>query len=137
MSNVQEWQQLANKELSRREKTVDSLVHQTAEGIAIKPLYTEADLDNLEVTGTLPGLPPYVRGPRATMYTAQPWTIRQYAGFSTAKESNAFYRRNLAAGKKVFPLRLTLPPTVATTPITHAWRVTSAKRASLSTPWKI
>lgn len=100
MSNVQEWQQLANKELSRREKTVDSLVQQTAEGIAIKPLYTEADLDNLEVTGTLPGLPPYVRGPRATMYTAQPWTIRQYAGFSTAKESNAFYRRNLAAGQK-------------------------------------
>ncbi|OKU34624.1 methylmalonyl-CoA mutase [Escherichia coli] len=86
--------------MSRREKTVDSLVHQTAEGIAIKPLYTEADLDNLEVTGTLPGLPPYVRGPRATMYTAQPWTIRQYAGFSTAKESNAFYRRNLAAGQK-------------------------------------
>ncbi len=68
MSNVQEWQQLANKELSRREKTVDSLVQQTAEGIAIKPLYTEADLDNLEVTGTLPGLPPYVRGPRATVY---------------------------------------------------------------------
>lgn len=100
MSNVQEWQQLANKELSRREKTVDSLVQQTAEGIAIKPLYTEADLDNLEVTGTLPGLPPYVRGPRATMYTAQPWTILQYAGFSTAKESNAFYRRNLAAGQK-------------------------------------
>ncbi|EPY9096747.1 methylmalonyl-CoA mutase [Shigella dysenteriae] len=100
MSKVQEWQQLANKELSRREKTVDSLVQQTAEGIAIKPLYTEADLDNLEVTGTLPSLPPYVRGPRATMYTAQPWTIRQYAGFSTAKESNAFYRRNLAAGQK-------------------------------------
>lgn len=100
MSKVQEWQQLANKELSRREKTVDSLVQQTAEGIAIKPLYTEADLDNLEVTGTLPGLLPYVRGPRATMYTAQPWTIRQYAGFSTAKESNAFYRRNLAAGQK-------------------------------------
>ncbi|EKD5706694.1 methylmalonyl-CoA mutase [Escherichia coli] len=100
MSNEQEWQQLTNKELSRREKTVDSLVQQTAEGIAIKPLYTEADLDNLEVTGTLPGLPPYVRGPRATMYTAQPWTIRQYAGFSTAKESNAFYRRNLAAGQK-------------------------------------
>ncbi|EFN6818261.1 methylmalonyl-CoA mutase [Escherichia coli O83:H15] len=100
MSDLQEWQQLANKELSRREKTVDSLVQQTAEGISIKPLYTEADLDNLEVTGTLPGLPPYVRGPRATMYTAQPWTIRQYAGFSTAKESNAFYRRNLAAGQK-------------------------------------
>ena len=91
MSNVQEWQQLANKELSRREKTVDSLVQQTAEGIAIKPLYTEADLDNLEVKqAPLPGLPPYVRGPRATMYTAQPWTIRQYAGFSTAKESKRF-----------------------------------------------
>ena len=134
MSNVQEWQQLANKELSRREKTVDSLVQQTAEGIAIKPLYTEADLDNLEVTGTLPGLPPYVRGPRATMYTAQPWTIRQYAGFSTAKESIAV---TWPPGKKVFPLRLTLPPTVATTPITRAWRATSAKRASLSTPWKI
>ena len=100
MANVQEWQTLANKELSRREKTVESLERQTAEGIVIKPLYTEADLDNLEVTGTLPGLPPYVRGPRATMYTAQPWTIRQYAGFSTAKESNAFYRRNLAAGQK-------------------------------------
>ena len=84
MSNVQEWQQLANKELSRREKTVDSLVQQTAEGIAIKPLYTEADLDNLEVTGTLPGLP------RATMYTAQPWTIRQYAGFSTTKGVQRF-----------------------------------------------
>lgn len=136
MSNEQEWQQLANKELSRREKTVDSLVQQTAEGIAIKPLYTEADLDNLEVTGTLPGLPPYVRGPRATMYTAQPWTIRQYAGFQQQRVQR-FYRRNLAAGQKVFPLRLTLPPTVATTPITHAWRVTSAKRASLSTPWKI
>ncbi len=137
MSNVQEWQQLANKELSRREKTVDSLVQQTAEGIAIKPLYTEADLDNLEVTGTLLRFAPYVRGPRATMYTAQPWTIRQYAGFSTAKESNAFYRRNRPPGKKVFPLRLTLPPTEATTPITRAWRATSAKRALLSTPWKI
>ncbi len=124
MSNVQEWQQLANKELSRREKTVDSLVQQTAEGIAIKPLYTEADLDNLEVTGTLPGLPPYVRGPRATMYTAQPWTIRQYAGFSTAKDPTLLSPLTWPPGKKVFPLRLTLPPTVATTWITHAWRVT-------------
>ncbi len=64
------------------EKTVDSLVQQTAEGIAIKPLYTEADLDNLEVTGTLLVCHPTF-GPRATMYTAQPWTIRQYAGFDT------------------------------------------------------
>lgn len=102
MANVQEWQTLANKELSRREKTVESLERQTAEGIAIKPLYTEADLDNLEVTGTLPGLPPYVRGPRATMYTAQPWTIRQYAGFSTAKESNAFTAATSPPGKRTF-----------------------------------
>ena len=90
MSELRQWQTLANKELSRREKTVDALVKQTAEGIDVKPLYTEADLDNLEVTGTLPGLPPYVRGPRATMYTAQPWTIRQYAGFSTTKGVQRF-----------------------------------------------
>ncbi|XMR37789.1 methylmalonyl-CoA mutase family protein [Escherichia coli] len=100
MSNEQEWQQLANKELSRR-KNFDSLVQQTAEGIAIKPLYTEADLDNLEVTGTLPGLPyTFVARVPLCLLLAQPWTIRQYAGFSTAKESNAFYRRNLAAGQK-------------------------------------
>ncbi|GCO83539.1 methylmalonyl-CoA mutase [Escherichia coli] len=124
MSNVQEWQQLANKELSRREKTVDSLVQQTAEGIAIKPLYTEADLDNLEVTGTLPGLPPYVRGPRATMYTAQPWTILSMLVSRQQKSPTLF-------------IAVTWPPTEATTPITHAWRATSAKRASLSTPGKI
>jgi len=100
MSDINDWNNLANKELSRRAKTVDSLIRPTAEGIAVKPLYTRDDLDGLEVTDTLPGLPPYVRGPRATMYAAQPWTIRQYAGFSTAKESNAFYRRNLAAGQK-------------------------------------
>ncbi len=90
MSNEQEWQQLANKELSRREKTVDSLVQQTAEGIAIKPLYTEADLDNLEVTGTLPGLPPYVRGPRATMYTAQPVDHPSVCWFFNSKRVQRF-----------------------------------------------
>lgn len=110
MSKVQEWQQLANKELSRREKTVDSLVQQTAEGSPSSRCIPKP-ISIIWVTGTLHGLPPYVRGPRATMYTAQPWTIRQYAGFSTAKESNAFYRRNPPPGKKVFPLRLTLPPT--------------------------
>ncbi|HDL8241781.1 TPA: methylmalonyl-CoA mutase [Yersinia enterocolitica] len=94
------WENLANKELSRRGKTIDSLIRHTAEGIDIKPLYTEQDTEKLEVINTLPGIYPYVRGPRATMYAAQPWTIRQYAGFSTAKESNAFYRRNLAAGQK-------------------------------------
>ena len=100
MANRLDWEKLANRELSRREQTVEALVCHTAEGIDVKPLYTEEDLQGLEVTGSLPGLAPFVRGPRATMYTAQPWTIRQYAGFSTARESNAFYRRNLAAGQK-------------------------------------
>ena len=70
------------------------------EGIEIKPAYTEADLLGLDALATLPGLSPFLRGPYPTMYTTQPWTIRQYAGFSTAEESNAFYRRNLAAGQK-------------------------------------
>ncbi|MET7395883.1 methylmalonyl-CoA mutase [Dactylosporangium sp. NPDC005572] len=71
----------------------------TPEGIDVKPVYTAADLDGVNL-GTLPGIPPYLRGPYPTMYTTQPWTVRQYAGFSTAEESNAFYRRNLAAGQK-------------------------------------
>ncbi|MFP5069845.1 methylmalonyl-CoA mutase [Pseudonocardia nantongensis] len=70
------------------------------EGIGVKPLYTAADRDGLDFLGTYPGITPYLRGPYATMYTNQPWTVRQYAGFSTAAESNAFYRRNLAAGQK-------------------------------------
>ena len=72
----------------------------TPEQIPVKPLYTEADLAGLDFLDTVPGAPPYLRGPYPTMYTTQPWTIRQYAGFSTAEESNAFYRRNLAAGQK-------------------------------------
>ncbi|MFG1918441.1 methylmalonyl-CoA mutase [Micromonospora sp. NPDC048898] len=71
----------------------------TPEGIAVRGSYTAADLPGIDL-GTMPGLPPYLRGPYPTMYTTQPWTIRQYAGFSTAEESNAFYRRNLAAGQK-------------------------------------
>ena len=72
----------------------------TPEGIAIKPVYTEADRDGLDAVGSYPGAAPYLRGPYPTMYVNQPWTVRQYAGFSTAEESNAFYRRNLAAGQK-------------------------------------
>ncbi|HSF98634.1 MAG TPA: methylmalonyl-CoA mutase [Ornithinibacter sp.] len=72
----------------------------TPEQIPVKALYTEHDLDGLDFLHTVPGAPPYLRGPYPTMYTTQPWTIRQYAGFSTAEESNAFYRRNLAAGQK-------------------------------------
>ena len=71
----------------------------TPEGIPVKPLYTAADLEGLEAVGTLPGFDPFLRGVRATMYANRPWTIRQYAGFSTAEESNAFYRANLAAGQ--------------------------------------
>src|SRR5262249_12245834 len=72
----------------------------TPEGIAVKPTYSPDDLIGLDFLATYPGLPPYLRGPSPTMYVTSPWTIRQYAGFSTAEESNAFYRRNLAAGQK-------------------------------------
>ncbi|MEL7276766.1 MAG: methylmalonyl-CoA mutase [Pseudomonadota bacterium] len=92
------WMELAHKEL--RGKRLDELTWETPEGIAVKPLYTEADTATLPHMGGLPGLEPFTRGPRATMYAGRPWTIRQYAGFSTAEESNAFYRRNLAAGQK-------------------------------------
>ncbi len=77
----------------------DRLIRQTPEGIPVKPLYTAADLEGLEAVDSLPGFDPFLRGVRATMYSNRPWTIRQYAGFSTAEESNAFYRANLAAGQ--------------------------------------
>src|SRR6476620_4669323 len=95
--DVDRWRELAAKEL--RGADPDSLVWKTPEGIAVKPLFTAADLEGLEAVGGLPGVEPFVRGPRATMYANRPWTIRQYAGFSTAEESNAFYRQNLAAGQ--------------------------------------
>ncbi|MGZ6305419.1 MAG: methylmalonyl-CoA mutase family protein, partial [Ktedonobacterales bacterium] len=91
------WRELAAKELKGADP--DSLVWETPEGISVKPLYTAADLEDLETVGGLPGVEPFVRGPRATMFANRPWTIRQYAGFSTAEESNAFYRQNLAAGQ--------------------------------------
>src|SRR6201991_3848712 len=72
----------------------------TPEGILVKPGYSEADLEGIDFLGTYPGIAPFLRGPYPTMYVTQPWTIRQYAGFSTAEDSNAFYRRNLAAGQK-------------------------------------
>ncbi len=94
----QKWIDLATKEL--RGEPLESLDWLTPEGIPVKPMYTAEDIEGLEHVNTLPGMPPYVRGPKATMYAGRPWTIRQYAGFSTAKESNAFYRRCLAAGQK-------------------------------------
>ncbi|MBM7770116.1 methylmalonyl-CoA mutase [Actinokineospora baliensis] len=81
-------------------KDADALTWETPEGIAVKPVYTGEDTAGLDFLRTYPGIPPYLRGPYPTMYVNQPWTIRQYAGFSTAEESNAFYRRNLAAGQK-------------------------------------
>nr|CAD6429023.1 methylmalonyl-CoA mutase [Rhizobium sp. Q54] len=94
---LKDWEQLAEKELKASPKT---LVWETPEGIDVKPLYTAQDLEGVNHLHSLPGFKPFVRGPRATMYAGRPWTIRQYAGFSTAEASNAFYRRNLAAGQK-------------------------------------
>ena len=95
--SVEDWQNLAAKEL--KNQPLDDLNVKTADGFAIKPLYTAKDLVDLEHLDSLPGFTPYVRGPRATMYAKRPWTVRQYAGFSTAEESNAFYRKNLEAGQ--------------------------------------
>jgi len=95
---TRDWLDLATKEM--RGGNPDDLTWNTPEGIAVKPLYTQEDLDSVEHLGTLPGFEPFLRGPKATMYAGRPWTIRQYAGFSTAEESNAFYRKNLAAGQK-------------------------------------
>jgi len=92
------WAKRAEKEL--RGRTLDDLTWQTPEGIAVQPVYTADDTAGLEHMGSMPGEVPFTRGPRSTMYTGRPWTIRQYAGFSTAEESNAFYRRALAAGQQ-------------------------------------
>jgi methylmalonyl-CoA mutase len=95
--SLEAWGQAAAAEL--RGNDPKSLIWQTAEGIAVKPLYTAADLAGLDFVDSLPGFAPFVRGIRGTMYANRPWTIRQYAGFSTAEESNAFYRKNLASGQ--------------------------------------
>ena len=92
------WQKLAEKEL--RGRPIEDLDWKTLEGIEVKPVYSEEDLKGLAHLGKLPGFEPYVRGVKATMYTGRPWTIRQYAGYSTAEESNAFYKRGLAAGQQ-------------------------------------
>jgi methylmalonyl-CoA mutase len=95
--DLKKWKDLATKQL--RGKPLENLNWNTPEGILVKPLYTAEDIEGMPHVNTLPGFAPYVRGPMATMYAGRPWTIRQYAGFSTARESNAFYRRNLAAGQ--------------------------------------
>jgi len=95
-ATLTDWTQAAAK--SAPGGNLDALTWTTPDGIAVKPLYTAADLKDLPYTDTLPGFEPFIRGPQATMYAVRPWTIRQYAGFSTAEESNAFYRKALAAG---------------------------------------
>ena len=92
------WRKQAEKEL--RGRPLDDLTWNTLEGITVSPLYTADDVAGLDHMNTMPGIEPFTRGVRATMYTGRPWTIRQYAGFSTAEESNAFYRRALAAGQQ-------------------------------------
>ncbi|NCX27776.1 MAG: methylmalonyl-CoA mutase [Rhodobacterales bacterium] len=92
------WSALADKEL--RDKSAEDLTWKTLEGIDVSPIYTQEDLNNLEHLGTLPGQEPFTRGVKATMYAGRPWTIRQYAGFSTAEESNKFYRKALEAGQQ-------------------------------------
>src|SRR5574343_576743 len=95
-SNLEAWQKAAAKSL--KDKPLESLNWLTPDGIVVKPLYTAEDTASLPYANTLPGFEPFLRGPQATMYAVRPWTIRQYAGFSTAEESNAFYRKALAAG---------------------------------------
>lgn len=101
---INDWQKAAGKDLGVDKSGVavplEKLNWETPEGFTVKPIYTAADLEGLEYTDTLAGFAPFVRGPRATMYTVRPWTVRQYAGFSTAEESNAFYKKNLAGGQK-------------------------------------
>ncbi|HXQ52258.1 MAG TPA: methylmalonyl-CoA mutase [Stellaceae bacterium] len=94
---LEDWRALAAKELGG--KSADTLTRETLEGIAVKPLYTAADLEALELGGQFPGFAPYLRGVRATMYANRPWTLRQYAGFSTAEDTNRFFRENLAQGQ--------------------------------------
>lgn len=95
-SNLKTWEALATKQM--KGLSPEEMAWHTPEGVPIKVLYTQDDTKDLPHTNSLPGMAPYVRGPMATMYAGRPWTIRQYAGFSTAEESNAFYRKNLAAG---------------------------------------
>jgi methylmalonyl-CoA mutase len=95
---IGDWRTMAAREMKGQDP--DRLTWTTPEGIAVRPLYTAEDLAGLPHLGGVPGAPPYTRGPKATMYAGRPWTIRQYAGFSTAEESNAFYRKALAAGQQ-------------------------------------
>ncbi len=102
-------------------ESIDDLLFETNEQIAIKSIYTDKDIDGLQHLDDKPGITPYTRGPYPTMYVDRPWTVRQYAGFSTAEESNAFYRRNLAGPKRACRLLLIWRHIAAMILITHEW----------------
>src|ERR1700728_4552877 len=109
MSRIPDFANIAFENTARAEPAGGAEPWLTPEGIPVKPGYGEADLAGIDFLDTWPGIAPYLRGPYPTMYVNQPWTIRQYAGFSTAEDSNAFYRRNLAAGQKGLSVAFDLP----------------------------
>ena len=125
-----QWRQLAEQEL---QADPEQLIWHTPEGIRVEPLYTAADLEGLEAVDSLPGFEPFLRGVRATMYANRAWTIRQYAGFSTAEESNAFYRQNLAAGQMGLSVAFDLATHRGYDSDHPGWSATSARPGSRST----
>ncbi len=130
-----QWTEMAATEL--KGQTPETLRTRTAEGIDIAPLYTSSDLEGLEHLDSLPGEAPFTRGPRATMYTVRPWTIRQYAGFSTAEETNKFFHKALNAGQRVCLLPLIWLPIAAMIQTMHGYAVMLARPALLLIQLKI
>ena len=106
-ADLTKWEARVLKET--KQTSLNGLVCNTAEGIPIKPIYTFDDIKNSKIIDALPGLEPFLRGPRSSMYLGKPWTIRQYAGFSTAQDSNAFFKKNLAAGQQGLSVAFDLP----------------------------
>ena len=106
-ADLKKWEARVLKET--KQTSLNGLVWNTAEGIPIKPIYTFDDIKNSKSINALPGLEPFLRGPRSSMYLGKPWTIRQYAGFSTAQDSNAFFKKNLAAGQQGLSVAFDLP----------------------------
>src|SRR5215475_8029369 len=100
MTRIPDFAQIGFKDVTAAEPAESAEPWLTPEGISVKPVYGPEDVAGLDFLDTFPGIAPYLRGPYPTMYLTQPWTVRQYAGFSTAEESNAFYRANLAGGQK-------------------------------------
>ena len=107
---LDDWKKLAEKELTKnKSNNNNNFTWKSSDGLLYKSLYTEEDLQELSHLKSLPGFPPFLRGPKATMYTGKPWTIRQYAGFSTAEESNRFYKDCLKNGQKGLSIAFDLP----------------------------